>query len=205
VQHNHYQKHNQKQRQRPGKKVVRILMLEKTESAWTHTNFITNWKDVVAAVDLFEGTAVTSIVPHRTPFGDQVRLYRQADVVISLWGGISMLNFLMPPGGVEVLFTSWFAPMMPMPVPGAVPISASTSRNTTSTTTASGTSSTSLLPAGHLVCPDFEDIARLSLGTTKSLRFCSRTNGMNATTIDIANFLPLVQLAVSYVRWKKGT
>lgn len=49
--------------------------------------------------------------------------YRSSDVVISLWGGISMLNFLLPAGKVEIVITSWFEDngMMPMPNTTSVP------------------------------------------------------------------------------------
>ena len=47
----------------------------------------------------------------------QVVGYRTTDIVISLWGGISMLNFLLRPGRVEIVITSWFEDngMMPLP------------------------------------------------------------------------------------------
>lgn len=99
-----------------------------------HTNFITNWAEVVAAVELLPNVRVTAYAPVQVPFAEQVRVtsyhskrqnhfrgqvqhYRRADVVISLWGGISMLNFLLRPGKVEIVITSWFEDngMMPLP------------------------------------------------------------------------------------------
>ena len=97
-------------------KVVKILMLEKVTSFHSHTNFINNWNDIVSSVKTINHTSVISIIPHKLPFSHQVNYYKQADIVISLWGGISMLNFLIPPGGVEILITSWNPPLMPFPI-----------------------------------------------------------------------------------------
>ena len=97
---------------------VNILMLEKVTTYWrqTQTNFVNNWNEVVSAVKLINGTFVVSVIPHMLPFWQQIGYYKQADIVISLWGGISMLNFLIPAGGVEILISSWFAPLMPLPI-----------------------------------------------------------------------------------------
>jgi hypothetical protein len=61
-------------------------------------------------------------------------------------GGISTFILLIPPGGVEILFTSWFAPFMPLP-------------NNTRTENKDP------------ICPDFDDRARLALGDSASIHF----------------------------------
>ena len=96
---------------------VKILMLQKITSYWrqAHTNFINNWDDVVSAVKAINHSFVVSVVPHELTFRHQIEYYKQADVVISLYGGISFLNFLIPAGGVEVLISAWFGPLMPLP------------------------------------------------------------------------------------------
>lgn len=53
------------------------------------------------------GLRLTVIEPQKTPYAEQVRLYARSLVTVSVWGGISMLNWLMPPGAVEIVFTNW--------------------------------------------------------------------------------------------------
>ena len=158
-------------------KRVKVLMLEKVTSYWrqAHTNFINNWSGVVSAVKAINHTSVVSVIPHKLSFGHQIDYYKQADIVISLWGGISMLNFLIPAGGVEILISSWFAPLMPLPI------------NSESTV---------------LVCPDFDAIARNSLSENNVLKFCTRTNGTSGTNVNIHNFVDLVKRAVKHVLYK---
>jgi len=57
----------------------------------------------------YAGLRVTVVEPQKTPYAEQVRLYARSLVTVSVWGGISMLNWLMPPGAVEIVFTNWRA------------------------------------------------------------------------------------------------
>lgn len=155
---------------------LNVLMLEKTDTHWNHVNHIKNWSAVVECVKKVAGahSSVLSIAPQKVPFDQQVRLFKEADVVVSLWGGISMLNFLMPRNSVEVLFSSWFENLMPMP-------------NTTADIRAS------------LPCPDFDDRARSSF-QHKVLLYCSRDDGMRSNAINLTNFEPFIQHVLEYRR-----
>lgn len=153
------------------KSIIKILMLQKTASNWNHMNIITNWETMITEIKKIQYVDVINIVPQNTNFSTQVVLYKEADIVISLWGGISMLNFLISPGSVEILLTAWFAPLMPFP-------------------------NDTWVNKKQMICPDFDDRARLSLGDTKSVRFCSATNGSLPITVNITNFIPLVELVV---------
>jgi hypothetical protein len=158
--------------------VVNILMLQKNTTTWKHTNFVLNWMEIVHAVSALPNVSVKNFSPSNVQFPDQVKYYRAADIIISQWGGISMLNFLMPPGGVEILITSWFSDLMSMP-------------NSTASFNVSSSS---------LICPDFDDRARLSIGDTKSLRFCTRDNGHQPNYVNVTNLMELVHKAVAYRR-----
>jgi hypothetical protein len=160
---------------------LNILMLEKNESHWQHNNLITNWPQVVESVRVAAGPH-SSVLNIRNPsvlaFSNQVNLLRQADVVISLWGGISMLNFLAPRGAVEIIFSAWFEDIMPIP-------------NTTA--------------SAHieLPCPDFDDRARASFGHRVAL-YCSRDDGMRNTTVDLDNFGAFLGRALDAQRQRKN-
>mmetsp|Transcript_32456 Transcript_32456/g.46795 ORF Transcript_32456/g.46795 Transcript_32456/m.46795 type:complete len:286 (+) Transcript_32456:515-1372(+) len=163
---------------------VRILMLEKNSSSWQHTNYITNWKEMVRAVSDLQDVTVTAYSPAYVPFESQVVNYRSSDVVISLWGGISMLNFLLPAGKVEIVITSWFQDNDMMPMPNSSSIKGRRHRDQ------------------HLLeCPDFDAFARMGQDI-KHLRYCTRDNGHTPNHIEMENFIPLVKTAVNYVRWK---
>jgi len=159
---------------------LNVLMLEKNESHWQHNNLITNWPQVVKRVQTAAGP-YSSVLNIRNPvaltFSNQVNLFRQADVVISLWGGISMLNFLAPRGAVEIVFSAWFEDLMPLP-------------NTTASL------------RSELPCPDFDDRARASFGHRVAL-YCSRDDGMRNTTVDLDNFGVLLTRTLDAQRHRK--
>ena len=155
---------------------LNILLLQKVDSHWKHDNNIKNWAELVQCVQNVSGpyAAVLSVAPNRIPFEQQVRLLKEADVVISLWGGISMVNFLMPPDGVEVLFSAWFDTLMPLP-------------NATLTGNAPQR------------CVDFDDRPR-SAFRHKVLLFCSRDDGMKSNNVNLTNFEPFLRSAVAWKR-----
>lgn len=154
---------------------MNILLLEKVDTNWKHDNTIKNWRQVVLTVRNVSGpyASVLSIAPGKVSFAEQVRLFKEADVVVSLWGGISMVNFLMPPDGLEVLFSSWFLDIMPLP---------------------NATASPQPLP-----CVDFDDRAR-SAFRHKVLLFCSRDDGMRSNSVNLANFAPFIRHALDHRR-----
>ena len=51
--------------------------------------------------------SVSTIEPQHEPLSYQAQLFATSMVVVSPWGGISMLNWLMPPGGFELLLTTF--------------------------------------------------------------------------------------------------
>lgn len=165
------------QRTKNNPEIINFLLLEKNFSSWKHMNTILNWSDLKKKIQSLPGVSVINIAPQNTNFSVQVQEYRNADVIVSLWGGISMLNFLMPSGGVEILITSWYGTLMPYP------------KYANQTT---------------LPCPDFDGQARMSIsGASKSLRYCTRDDGYAQNTINITNFMELVQKAVKYIKWKR--
>eukprot|EP01036_Dinobryon_divergens_P027626 gene27626-36429_t len=173
----------------PNLNEVRILMLEKNTSSWQHSNYITNWQEMVSAVRDLPDVVVTAYSPQYQTFKTQVIGYRTTDIVISLWGGISMLNFLLRPGRVEIVITSWFEDNGMMPLPNRTTAMSSKKRRREE-------------EEDRLECPDFDSRARMGQDI-KHLRFCTRDNGHTANHIRLDNFIPLVQRAVRYIRWKK--
>ena len=154
---------------------INVLMLEKVDTYWNHENNIKNWQQVVSTVRNVSGpyASVLSITPSKVTFAEQVRLFKEADIVMSLWGGISMVNFLMPPEGLEVLFSSWFLDLMPLPNATTLP--------------------------KPLPCVDFDDRAR-SAFRHKVLLFCSRDDGMRSNSINLTNFAPFIKHALDHRR-----
>ena len=169
---------------------IRILMIQKIDSSWGHLNLIKNWAEIVTGVEALKGVTVTHFVPKQCEFGQQVAYYKNADIIISLWGGISMLNFLMPKGGTEVLFTSWFSDNDMLLIPRIGSIDPVTKKNITE------------VPR-LLKCPDFDERTRSALSDTSSIRFCSRTEGQDSYSVNMTNFLPLIEMVVKNQRWKK--
>ena len=101
-----------------------------------------------------------------------------------------MLNFLMPKGGTEVLFTSWFRDDNMLLIPRIGSIDPVTKKNITE------------VPK-LLKCPDFDERTRTALSDTSSIRFCSRTEGQDSYSVNITNFLPLLEMVIKNQRWKK--
>ena len=52
---------------------VRVLMLEKNTSSWQHSNYITNWQEMVSAVQSLPNVVVTSYSPQYQTFKTQVQ------------------------------------------------------------------------------------------------------------------------------------
>ena len=169
---------------------IRILMIQKKDSSWGHLNLIKNWAEVVSQVEAIKGVTVTHITPKECEFGQQVVHYKNTDIIISLWGGISMLNFLMHKGGTEILFTSWFNDEDMLLIPKVGSIDPVTKKILTEV-------------PDLLKCPDFDEKTRTALSDTSSIRFCSRTEGQVSYSVNITNFIPLVEMVVKNQRFKK--
>jgi len=90
--------------QKEDPKAFKILILQKTKSDWNHRNFVRNWDEVKQWLSEYD---VTVIDPASLSFREQIKLLSQTPLVVSLWGGISMGNFLMQSGSVEMLITTW--------------------------------------------------------------------------------------------------
>jgi len=77
--------------------IIHILMLQKNTSHWrinsSEVNLVLNWNKLEYTVKSIEGVQVVSIIPQVAPFHNQIQSYRNADITISLWGGISTLNY----------------------------------------------------------------------------------------------------------------
>ena len=169
---------------------IRILMIQKKDSSWGHLNLIKNWVEIATEVEALKGVTVSHFVPKECEFGQQVVHYKNSDIIISLWGGISMLNFLMPQGGTEVLFTSWFDDDNMLLIPKVGSIDPITKKNITE------------VPK-LLKCPDFDERTRSATYDTSFIRFCSRTEGHDSYSVNITNFLPLLEMVIKNQRWKK--
>jgi len=154
---------------------LRILLLEKNESLWEHSNLVTNWVELVEGARQECSTCnVLSVQPNKLSIPMQTQLLRLADIVVSPWGGVSMLNFLMPRGKIEIILSSWFAQ-------GGMPLPANA--NTTN----------------WLTCPDFDRPQRSAFGH-HTLLLCARSNGDSPLSVDLAAFRGLVAAAVAFTR-----
>lgn len=97
---------------------IRILMIEKEDSNTGHTNFIENWAQLHDSIAgkilqqerLNRRTNVTllNISPRTVDIPAQVALLHHTDIVISLWGGVSSLNFLLPRNRVQIVIVNWW-------------------------------------------------------------------------------------------------
>ena len=169
---------------------IRILMIQKKDSSWGHLNLIKNWAEVVSQVEAIKGVTVTHFTPKECEFGQQVVHYKNTDIIISLWGGSSMLNFLMSKGGTEILFTSWFSDNNMDLIPKVGSIDPVTKKSITEV-------------PDLLKCPDFYEITITASSDTSSIRFCSRTEGLDPFSVHTTNFLKLVEMVVKNQRFKK--
>lgn len=94
-------------------RTLRVLILNKTKGhgvSKTHGSIAANLADLPNALrSHYPNISVTVIEPQHCSIAHQARMFSSSMVVVSPWGGISMLNWLMPPGGFEVLLTSFRA------------------------------------------------------------------------------------------------
>jgi hypothetical protein len=88
-----------------------------------------------------------------------------------------MLNFAMRSGGIDMLISSWFSPILPFP-------------NSTGA-------------AATLICPDFDERARSTLGYIKSLRYCVRQDGYQQIHLNVSNFMELLHVVVKHQRYSR--
>ena len=94
-------------------RTLRVLILNKTKGhgvSKTFGNIVENLAEVPRAIqDAYPTIRVTVIEPQRVNLFHQAQLFSSSMIVMCPWGGISMLNWLMPPGAFELLLTSFRA------------------------------------------------------------------------------------------------
>ena len=170
---------------------IRITLLEKRGSHTGHNNLVSNWPDIVSSVSAMAGAdraapsqvkiLVQNVDPSVLSFTEQVRLMHNTDVSVSLWGGVTAMNFLLPPNSVQVIISNWW------------PIGAEPRGNEAKE------------------CMDYESDWRGGVGLygPKALLFCVRSpkRNMNGKTfpapVDAESLSKLVRRAVRYVHHKR--
>ena len=108
----------------------------------------------------------------------QVALYSSAAVTICEWGGISMLNWLMPDGAAEIILTAWRFSKQLWP-------------RENSTTEP---------------CPDWEAGVRDNIPWVSTLRYCDATAKAKHSEprLNVSTFMPLLEHAVASLRASKS-
>ena len=85
---------------------ISVLYLKKGVTYWGHRNFIRNDEQLLGWIHEV-GLDVTTIEPSKMNINEQIFHLSRSLLVVSLWGGVHMLDILQPPGSVEILFTAW--------------------------------------------------------------------------------------------------
>ena len=65
--------------------LINILMLEKNSSSWQHSNYITNWKEIVDAVSELPSVKVTNYSPEYVSFKAQVPMLFFSPLLSVYW------------------------------------------------------------------------------------------------------------------------
>lgn len=85
----------------------KILILQKTWSGWGHNNGVKNWNEVREWIMELGFLDVTIVNPSTYSIREQVELFSQTVLVMSIWGGNCMMDFLQPDGAIEMIVGTW--------------------------------------------------------------------------------------------------